>query len=64
MGFVAWFLMRYLIVGIFAVNQNERAVKTSFGRAQREKRGSGPEDSGKGGEFPIAIECLRGCGLP
>ena len=34
-GFVAWFLMRYLIAGLYTVNQNERAVKTSFGRAQR-----------------------------
>src|SRR5579862_1958499 len=34
-GFVAWFLVRYLVAGIFTVNQNERAVKTSFGRAER-----------------------------
>jgi regulator of protease activity HflC (stomatin/prohibitin superfamily) len=34
-GFLAWFTMRYLIFGVFTVNQNERAVKTSFGRAQR-----------------------------
>jgi regulator of protease activity HflC (stomatin/prohibitin superfamily) len=32
---VAWFLVRYLAAGLFTVNQNERAVKTSFGRAQR-----------------------------
>jgi regulator of protease activity HflC (stomatin/prohibitin superfamily) len=35
LGFIAWFLVRYLMAGIFTVNQNERAVKTSFGRAQR-----------------------------
>jgi regulator of protease activity HflC (stomatin/prohibitin superfamily) len=35
LGFVAWFLVRYLAAGIFTVNQNERAVKTSFGRAER-----------------------------
>jgi regulator of protease activity HflC (stomatin/prohibitin superfamily) len=35
LGFVAWFLMRYLVSGLYTVNQNERAVKTSFGRAQR-----------------------------
>jgi regulator of protease activity HflC (stomatin/prohibitin superfamily) len=35
LGFVAWFLVRYLVAGLFTVNQNERAVKTSFGRAQR-----------------------------
>jgi len=34
-GFIAWFLVRYLAMGFFTVNQNERAVKTSFGRAQR-----------------------------
>jgi regulator of protease activity HflC (stomatin/prohibitin superfamily) len=34
-GFVAWFLIRYLAAGFFTVNQNERAVKTSFGRAER-----------------------------
>jgi regulator of protease activity HflC (stomatin/prohibitin superfamily) len=34
-GFVAWFLVRYLVAGIFTVDQNERAVKTSFGRAER-----------------------------
>lgn len=34
-GFSAWFLMRYLVAGIYTVAQNERAVKTSFGRAQR-----------------------------
>lgn len=34
-GFVAWFLVRYLAAGVFTVDQNERAVKTVFGRAQR-----------------------------
>jgi regulator of protease activity HflC (stomatin/prohibitin superfamily) len=34
-GLIAWFLLRYLAAGIFTVEQNERAVKTSFGRAQR-----------------------------
>ena len=34
-GFIAWFLVRYLAGGIYTVNQNERAVKTSFGRAER-----------------------------
>ena len=35
LGFVAWFLVRYLAAGLFTVDQNERAVKTSFGRAER-----------------------------
>ncbi len=26
-GFVVWFLMRYLVAGIYTVDQNERAVK-------------------------------------
>ena len=34
-GFIIWFLMRYLVAGIYTVNQNERAVKTRFGRAER-----------------------------
>ena len=34
-GFVAWFLVRYLVAGLYTVDQNERAVKTRFGRAQR-----------------------------
>ncbi|MBS1766645.1 MAG: SPFH domain-containing protein [Acidobacteria bacterium] len=35
LGAVAWFVARYVLGGFFTVNQNERAVKTSFGRAQR-----------------------------
>ena len=34
-GFVAWFITRYLLAGLYTVNQNERAVKTIFGRADR-----------------------------
>jgi regulator of protease activity HflC (stomatin/prohibitin superfamily) len=34
-GFVTWFLVRYLVAGLYTVNQNERAVKTCFGRAER-----------------------------
>jgi regulator of protease activity HflC (stomatin/prohibitin superfamily) len=34
-GLIAWFLVRYLVAGLYTVDQNERAVKTSFGRAQR-----------------------------
>ncbi len=34
-GFVVWFLLKYLWAGIFTVDQNELAVKTIFGRAQR-----------------------------
>ena len=34
-GFIAWFLTRYLLAGLFTVDQNERAVKTIFGRAER-----------------------------
>ena len=35
LGFVAWFIMRYIVTSFYVVNQNERAVKTRFGRAQR-----------------------------
>ena len=34
-GFLAWFIVRYLIAGFYTIDQNERAVITSFGRAQR-----------------------------
>jgi regulator of protease activity HflC (stomatin/prohibitin superfamily) len=34
-GIGAWFVLRHLIFGFFTVDQNERAVITSFGRAQR-----------------------------
>ena len=34
-GFLAWFIVRYLIAGFYTVDQNERAVITSFGRAER-----------------------------
>ena len=35
LGFAAWFVVRIVIGGLYAVDQNERAVKLSFGRAQR-----------------------------
>ena len=34
-GFALWFVLRHLIFGFFTVDQNERAVITTFGRAQR-----------------------------
>lgn len=34
-GFIAWFVMRYFVAGFYVIDQNERAVVTSFGRAQR-----------------------------
>ena len=35
LGFFLWFLLRLVLTGIYTVDQNERAVKTSFGRAER-----------------------------
>ena len=35
LGFLGWFILRYVIFGFYTVDQNERAVKTSFGRAAR-----------------------------
>ena len=35
LGLVAWFLLRILLMGVYTVDQNERAVKTRFGRAER-----------------------------
>lgn len=34
-GIGAWFVLRFIPTGIFVVDQNERAVKTIFGRAER-----------------------------
>jgi regulator of protease activity HflC (stomatin/prohibitin superfamily) len=35
LGLTAWFIVRVLILGMYTVDQNERAVKTRFGRAER-----------------------------
>jgi regulator of protease activity HflC (stomatin/prohibitin superfamily) len=34
-GVAVWFLLRFVLMGLYTVDQNERAVKTSFGRADR-----------------------------
>ena len=34
-GFIAWFFARVVLLGVYTVDQNERAVKTRFGRAER-----------------------------
>ena len=52
LGFIAWFLVRYLAAGFYTVNQNERAVKTSFGRAERVGTPRRPQD-------PIAATLSR-----
>lgn len=51
LGFIAWFVIRIIFTGFFIVNQNERAVKTVLGRAQRIGKKTTSED-------PIA-ELLR-----
>ncbi|MCK6625901.1 MAG: SPFH domain-containing protein [Anaerolineae bacterium] len=43
-GFIAWFIVRYILAGLYTVNQNERAVKTIFGRAERIKGATTLED--------------------
>jgi regulator of protease activity HflC (stomatin/prohibitin superfamily) len=35
LGFLAWFIVRHVVLGFYTVDQNERAVVTSFGRARR-----------------------------
>jgi regulator of protease activity HflC (stomatin/prohibitin superfamily) len=35
LGFVFWFVTRYVVRGFYTVDQNERAVKMIFGRAER-----------------------------
>ena len=34
-GLTLWFVVRVLVMGLYTVDQNERAVKTVFGRAER-----------------------------
>jgi regulator of protease activity HflC (stomatin/prohibitin superfamily) len=34
-GLAVWFLLRFIVLGVYTVDQNERAVKTRFGRAER-----------------------------
>jgi len=35
LGFLAYFIVRAVLTGIYTVDQNERAVITTFGRAER-----------------------------
>jgi regulator of protease activity HflC (stomatin/prohibitin superfamily) len=35
LGFLAWFVLTCVLTGFYTVDQNERAVKTRFGRAER-----------------------------
>lgn len=34
-GFIAWFVVQYFIAGFYIIDQNQRAVITTFGRADR-----------------------------
>jgi regulator of protease activity HflC (stomatin/prohibitin superfamily) len=43
-GLIGWFVVRYILFSFYTVDQNERAVKTSFGRAERLPVGQGSED--------------------
>ena len=42
-GFVAWFVIRYFVAGFYIIDQNQRAVVTSCGRAQRLKNATTSE---------------------
>ncbi len=35
LGFLVWFVVRYGVMGFYTINQNERGVIVSFGRARR-----------------------------
>src|SRR5581483_11926072 len=35
LGLLVWFILRFVLMGLYTVDQNERAVKTRFGRAVR-----------------------------
>src|SRR5262249_58899518 len=59
LGFVAWFILRYIVTSFYVVNQNERAVKTSFGRAQRLRASSTHGGHATILETPLADTLLR-----
>ncbi|WP_129632956.1 SPFH domain-containing protein [Candidatus Oscillochloris fontis] len=42
-GFIGWFLVRYIVFSFYTVDQNERAVKTIFGRAERLSAAAGDD---------------------
>ena len=44
LGALAWFFFRVILLGVYTVDQNERAVKTSFGRAERVPGGKTTSD--------------------
>ncbi|MCC6545875.1 SPFH domain-containing protein [Candidatus Sumerlaeota bacterium] len=44
LGIVVWFVVRYGLAGLYTVNQDQRAILTSFGRAQRVEGASTAED--------------------
>lgn len=35
LGIIIWFVVRFVLTGFYVIEQNERAVKTSFGKAKR-----------------------------
>jgi regulator of protease activity HflC (stomatin/prohibitin superfamily) len=39
LGALAWLFVRIVLLGVYTVDQNERAVKTTFGRAERVRGG-------------------------
>ncbi len=44
-GFTVYLIVRCLLLGIYTVDQNERAVKTVFGRAQRLRGGAAAQEA-------------------
>ena len=44
-GLGMWFVVRCCLIGIYTIDQNERAVKTVFGRAERVAGGKTTLDS-------------------
>ncbi len=59
-GLVVWFVLRILLMGVYTVDQNERAVKTRLGRAVRVPGGSTTLDD-PCSEFLRAEEKERYC---
>src|SRR5262245_6538889 len=43
-GFIGWFIVRYFVAGLYTIDQNERGVKTIFGRAERLSNATSADD--------------------
>ena len=64
-GFIAWFVVRYLLAGLYTVDQNERAVKTVLrprAAARRRDDARRPDRAEPAARRAGALHAIRSCG--